>query len=900
MATKELVPAYGDNTCRPDFCTRCPISHHTRGYLPLQRGIGGTTLVVAAAGESDVATGHHLSGGSGSWMNNILGKAFIKKENINVLGVLGCQPRDGVYPTDRKWKWTGRDKSFDAVRHCLANHFWPQFNDLNPPKVIALGDAALTALTGRKAIAIWRGSPLPVTGGSTLRVMPTFDPDYLMRDANMVSIVINDLKKKLEVPPELYDLYDEPTALAEYSAPVFAFDLEWDHNSDITICGISDRMYQARVGAWTVESAVQYRRIFEAATDLIGHNIIGADTTHFEKLGWAVPARMHDTMLKQHLVQPNFRHSLAFVSSVFTNKVFWKGRGEEYEDADGTIIEAKEQWKTWDRPNAIPRSLGGYGGCVSADEAYRLYNARDTDASFQINLYLDQLLKRYSLEHVYWNVSVPIAYVVRELSDRGLVIDPSRVSDIRNTLGTAIAELELTLPEGLKPYEIAVTKQVAAPAGTYKAKTLRCKGTKKAGTSHPLTEYTCETPGAVECPVCLASKIVKLPVVKKLKVPGTERIVPWNSSAQVMSYAQKLGLKMYTKRATGNAAADVNARKWWGRTNAEFRIIDELKDKITLRNSFARQTMESESRLYFNLLVHGTSEGRFSSSGKRRGIDPNIQNQPEAIRRIYIPDNPDWSFIELDYASGENMLTAFLARDFERLERLRSPGYSEHAELAKRIFNLPSDITKSAMKAYGPDAHDLYDVGKHINHGSNYGMTWVKLKEYLEVHGFFYTEGDCKEFMQIGKDLNPRTAVWQAETVEIAKRDGVLTNVFGRKRWFSSRSVATESLAFLPASTLADIIIRAMIGHYPSRFVPEIAALGLGITAEIMPEWLMSIQIHDSLVLQGPHGLAMAQAGRTKSIMEQPWRELDGFSLAVECKVGKPGASWGELEGVKL
>ena len=893
---KVLQPDFGDNSCRPDFCRTCPIAEHTRGYVPLQRGSSSTLLVGEASGANEADLGKPFVGGAGSWLNNLLRAAGIKRENLNVINTIGCQPRDNVYPTDRKWRWTSREAARTAVTYCNQHHLQPALEQLSPTKIIALGDQALIQLTGRRGITVWRGSPLPALGDNTrLAVLPTLHPAYLMRDAKFTSVAIADLKKPLEIPPEFYELYFTAAGLSNFSSSAFAFDFEWDRNENITICGLSSKLYHAEVGTWSGESILQFKRIFESATDLIGHNIIGADTKYFERLGWKVPARMHDTMLKQHLVQPAFRHSLAFVSSVFTNKPFWKGRGEEKEDNDGNIIEAKEQWKTWDKGSAIPRELGGYGGCTSADEAYRLYNARDTDASYQINAQLDSLLRRYQLEGVYWNVSVPIAYIARDLSDHGLAINTALVKQVREDLGNEITELEQTLPDGLRPYQRGVTRQIPAPEGTYAPKTLKCKGTKKAQNSHDPISWEVCTVGESRCPTCSKVFSPKLAQRKRIKVPGVEIVKPWNSSPQVMAYARSLGLKINVKRERGTESADVNARKVWGRTNPEFRIIDRLKDLGTERNNFAKQSILGIDRLFFNLNVHGTSEGRFSSSGKREGVDPNIQNQPKSIRKIYIPDQPEWSFIELDYASGENMLTAFLARDMERLERLRTPGYSEHLELTRKIFNLPS-ITKAEATEYGPDKLDLYDIGKHINHGSNYGMTYIKLKEYLEMNGFFYSDKDCKEFMAAGKALNPRTAKWQLETIECARRDGFLRNPFGRMLWFSTRDIATKSLAFLPASTLADIIIRAMIGHYPQRFPNECAALGLSVTGSIVSDWLMSIQVHDSLVLQGPHEFQLDQARRSKAIMEQPWKELDGFALGVEVKTGLPGGSWGSLK----
>lgn len=828
----------------------------------------------------------------------MLGQAGVKYSDLDVINTIGCKPPDNVYPTDRLWHATSRKDAYDAIDYCRHHHLQPVLQR-GYDKIIALGDHALTATTNRRGILVWRGSPLPGKGdNSTLRVLPALHPSYLARDHKLVSVTINDFRKQLVVPPENYNLYANNDDLRAFGEKVFAFDFEWDSNDDITLCGMAEKFYNCSVWNWFGNNLSEFRRIFEDATDLIGHNIIGADTRHFEKMGWQITARMHDTMLKQHLVQPDYRHSLAFVSSVFLNKPFWKGRGEEKLDEEGQIVEAKSQYKTWNTAEAIPRTLGGYGGCESDDEAYRLYNARDTDASFQINYYLDELLRRYNLEHVYWNVSVPIAWVVRDIGDRGIRISPERVRLIRKELGEQVAGLEKTLPDGLRPYEKKVNRNQPAPPGTFKSKTLKCKGTKKSGTVHPPTAWEAISPGTSACPGCGVEKTVKLAEAKVIKVPGVKIIRPWNSSPQVKAYAKTIGCKMRVDRKSGNESADALTRKGWGKEHEEFRIVDHIKTLNTELTNFAKPIMETMDRLYFNLSVHGTSEGRFSSSGKRKGIDPNIQNQPESIRKIYLPDHDNYAFIELDYSGGENWLTAWLSQDHERLERLGRAGYSEHLELAKRMFKLPDYISKAQAQSW--DGKDLYDVAKHINHGSNYGMTYVKLQEYCEANGHFFTDTQCKNFINIGKELNPGTTIWQRETVAKATSDGYLTNPFGRKRWFSSRNAATQALAFLPASTLADIIIRAMIGHYPARFAKEISNLGLPITGECVPGWNINIQVHDSLVLQGPSEARLVQAARTKAIMEQPWKELQGFALHVETKAGDAGVSWGELKKVTV
>lgn len=885
---------------KPDACKACPINHVTTGFVPLTLKPSNILIVGEAPGEDEAKSGEAFVGPSGSWLNNMLKAAGWKRDSLSTANVICCRPPANIFPTDVKWTATSRQAGREAVEYCKKTYLEPTLQQKEWSKIFAVGDHALQALTPRKGILVWRGSPLPLKGRMDKnRVIPLLHPSYLMRDAKMVSTTIRDMRKSVEVPPENYNLYATHTDLAAFSSTTFAFDFEWDRFGNITLCGLSDKFYGCTTGAWNGATIPEYKRIFTAAKDLIGHNIIGADTRYFERLGWDISgARLHDTMLKQHLVQPDMKHSLLFVGSVFTNKPVWKGRGKEAEDADGNLIDIKEQWKTWDTSEAIPRALGGYGGCTSSDESYRLYNARDTDASFQVNLHLDQLLNKYGLEDLYWNVAVPIAHICRDINERGIKINPSKVKDIRAYLSGEIIRLDATLPVGLRSYEKPITKSIPASPGLYKPKELKCRGTKKEKTSHEQMVWTVNQPGPSLCGECGKSFSPTLTEVKKIKIAATQTVTPWNATAQVQRYATTKGLKQYINRKRGTAAADKNARKSWGRELPEFRIVDKLKALSTERNNFAKEQMESLDRLYFEILTHGTSEGRFSSKGKRQGIDPNIQNQPPAIRKIYIPDQDHYSFIELDYASGENMLTAFLAKDWERLERLKQPDYSEHHDLACQIFNLPTGTTKKQSKDW--EGKDLYGVGKILNHGGNYGMSHKKVREELESEGFFFSEADCKDFVEMRKKLNPRTAQWQEETIALAKRDGSLRNPFGRMRWFSTRDVATKSLAFLPASTLADIIIRAMIAHYPQRFKVEVENLRLERLGGFMPEWFMNIQVHDSLVLQGPNVDWQKQADITKAVMTQPWKELDGFSLDVEVKAGGPGVSWGELEVVHI
>lgn len=896
---KEVIPL---SCAKPEFCQRCPINHLTTGYVPPQAVASPFVIVGEAAGENEVEKGLPFVGGAGAWLDSMLKAAKLNRKDYNIVNVLGCRPPDNVFPGDAEWKHTSGAVAQQAVDYCAQHHLLPFLKSRKWDKVIALGGKALEATTGMSRITQWRGSPLPLLWdrkGPNI-VLPTLHPAALMRQATMFSVAVTDLNKSTVLPPEHYKLYPTLDEVKRFDATEFAFDFEWEPSTGrITMCGLTDRPFHCLVVPFEQPYIEELRRIFTNAKRIIGHNIVGADTKYFEELGWQVSAELHDTMLMQHLVQPDMRHGLNFVASVFTNKVYWKGHGDESEDENGDGIGGTgAQWKTWSDPNGIPVDRGGYTGCRSSDEAFRLYNARDTDASYQCWLQLRNLITRYGLEHTYWNVSVPIAHVCRELSNAGLRLDTTRLGEIIADLTEKIKTAEALLPESLRPYEEDIMQNAPAPEGTYKPKKKVCKGSRN--TPHDPLPIVFEYPGEhFICDICgKGFDSGKMELAKIVKVPAKRWVRPLNSPAKVMEYAESVGCLIKTSLKTKKATADKNARKGWAKTHPEFIVMSEVVKQSKLKSTFATEALLLEKRMYFRLNPVGTTEGRFSSAGQRKGIDYNIQNVPKSVRKIFVVDEPGQAFLNLDVMQGENMITAHLAKDVERLERLMTPGYSEHADLASRIFGLTVDKNLEAHEHY-------YKAGKITNHGRNYGLGVEKMRESFLADGIDFSIADIKEFIEIWKKMNRRTAEWQKETIAVASRQGFLENVYGRRRWFQSRDYATKALAFLPASTLADTVMRMMLAHYPGRFLTELMANKVDTVAELCDGWRMCIQVHDSIGLVGPAETWQEQARRTTTIMTQPWAALDGFTLGVDLEVALPTAerplpAWGDCKKVKL
>lgn len=484
-------------------------------------------------------------------------------------------------------------------------------------------------------------------------------------------------------------------------------------------------------------------------------------------------------------------------------------------------------------------------------KAFQLYCARDTDVTLQIFTKVLPLVREEGLLELYLKVQVPLAKICYMMFQTGFKVDPSQVGKVREQLLTEMQALELRLPEQLRSYDKDVNRRVIAPAGSLSAKTGK--------------------------------------PVKFLMLPAKERVTPWRSSQKKQEYLYgkeetwQLGLEeQYDLKSgnvtTGKLALDKLFRKT---KNAALPALKKLNQLDELVTTFCKVEMTGTAyRQHPHFNVHGTSSGRLSSS------DPNLQNIPETARIIYVPSQPGWKIIDVDFSGIESRITAFLAQDKWRLAQLeRDPDFSEHKYLCSRMTGIPYDEVEKDNTPGSP-----YFNAKKVVHGVNYGLGALKLSKMYDLD-----LKETKEFMAGWKAIIKDTVFWQNITAERAKRDGFLSTPFGRKRWFYTSSYFTESLSFIPQSTAADVIYRAMLGLMYER-------IGLSLTqvqevvkiVEPLPEPArLLIQVHDALTIEAPESMVDRIALTLKKVMCQGWKELKGFSIPIVISVGD---SWGLTE----
>lgn len=613
--------------------------------------VPGNRLAVAEApGALEAEMGEPLVGPSGSWLRGreidgrrsggLYKAAGVDQATVSRANCIQCQPPKNVFPTDPDARsYISKEDADDALKHCFRQHLVPVLHSRSWSRVDVLGDKALRSLTGQEGILRWRGSPLaiPELGPEPIAV-PTIHPAAIARNQELLPAVVKDLSKTLVVPPEYYDTHPDIEALKRFDYTEFAFDIETVRaTGEITMVGLCARPFHAICVPAKGLYLNELRRIFHNATSVVGHNCLQFDLPRLRALGIEPTreAQVWDTMLMQHLLQPDLPHSLAFLGSFFTNKPAWK-------------------------------HLSG------SDE--ETYCCRDVDVTWQCFQQLRPSLVHEGLLDLYRNVQVPLARICSYFHDQGFKIDPTRIVKVREDLASKATELEGLLPEGLRTRDLAIRKRVPAPAGTLSPKTgkplkyLMVDATETVSpwkSNDVLKSYFYETRSLA---VQTHAK-TNAATVDKTALPKLLR------AAQRPSYAKAYGEDCVREILQA------------------IRALQQLRVIASLESTFVKEEFLGIERIHASFNVHGTASGRLSSS------DPNLQNIPESARYIYVPSHPDWAIFDVDFSSLENRLTAWFAQDYERLQRLSQPGFNEHKWTCSQFFDIPiEDVVKDNSK----------------------------------------------------------------------------------------------------------------------------------------------------------------------------------------------------------
>jgi len=250
--------------------------------------------------------------------------------------------------------------------------------------------------------------------------------------------------------------------------------------------------------------------------------------------------------------------------------------------------------------------------------------------------------------------------------------------------------------------------------------------------------------------------------------------------------------------------------------------------------------------------VHTQFNQAVAATGRLSSSDPNLQNIPirtelgREIRRAFIAE-PGFVLVSADYSQIELRVLAHLSGD-DTLIAAFERGDDIHDQTAMKVFGADSPLS----------VHELRRRAKIINYALLYGKTAFTLAKDIGV-----PQAAAQQFIDAYFAGFPRVRQFIDQTLEDARRTGVVKTMFGRRRLVPEvtsrngqiRSAAERVAVNMPIQgTAADILKRAMID----------------VDAALRREHArarMILTVHDELLFEAPEGEANAVAAVVRAAM---------------------------------
>ena len=298
----------------------------------------------------------------------------------------------------------------------------------------------------------------------------------------------------------------------------------------------------------------------------------------------------------------------------------------------------------------------------------------------------------------------------------------------------------------------------------------------------------------------------------------------------------------------------------------EFRQLSKLKSTY----------IDALPLLCRNGRVHTSFNQTVAATGRLSSTNPNLQNIPirtelgREIRAAFVAAEGK-QLVAADYSQIELRLLAHYSQDPLLLEAYRT-GMDIHALTASEVFGVPPMLIDAEQRRRA----------KAVNFGIVYGLSPFGLAQQLGIE-----QKEAKRFIDAYFARYVGVHGFIERTLEQARRDGFVRNLFGRKRPIPDlasknpnlRGFAERTAVNTPLQgTAADLIKIAML-----RLEAELRGRGLAAR--------MLLQVHDELVLEAP----MDEVETVKGLVKQCMEGACELSVPLEVEVSA-GANWRDME----
>lgn len=733
-------------------------------------------IVGEAPGENEVRTGQPFVGASGMEMDRMLHEAGIMRSSCFVTNVARERPADNDIS-----HWIDDHKRCPGPAWVRHRDRWvqpPILNgidllkkeiDLCKPKVIvAFGNVALWALTGKWGIKSWRGSALQ-TDLAPITVIPAFHPAAILREWSTRAVTVHDLKRAATwangSPPEKprYNFQVRPSFdqasrvlrnlidIADNAELKLSVDIE-TRRGHIACIGFAWSTTDAlciplmcverQDGYWLEEEEVQLvaliiRLLQHRNVRVVGQNFL-YDAQYIYRHWHVIPNFARDTMLSHHSLFPGTPKGLDYLSSLYcAYHVYWKDEGKE--------------WNT-----SIP------------EDEYWAYNCKDAVITYEIDEVLCASADSMGLREVF-NAQNASFWRTLAMMNIGLRRDEKSRGRMAMELQEALSAREQYLLDILgHPINIRSSKQM---------KELFYDDLRQKVILHRKTKTATLDDSALDT---IARR-------EPLLYPVVQRIREMRS----------LGVFLSTFVM---ALPDIDGR---------------------IRSSFNPAGTET--------FRYSSSQNAFGSGLNLQNIpagneepDPGAMALPN-IRKLFVPD-PGYTFFDVDLRAADLYVVVWESNDDQLKIALRE-GIDLHLLNAGSVFGI-SALTLDNLRDpdFVRDAKQRFARQRQFTkvwvHGTNYGGGPRTMAAAVGV-----TIGEAERYRARWFHEHPGIKAWHDRTEASLRSTHSVRNRLGYRRYYFDRveGLLPEGLAWIPQSTVACVINRAWERIY--REEPKVQVL---------------------------------------------------------------------------
>jgi len=346
-----------------------------------------------------------------------------------------------------------------------------------------------------------------------------------------------------------------------------------------------------------------------------------------------------------------------------------------------------------------------------------------------------------------------------------------------------------------------------------------------------------------------------------------------NSPKQVAEVFEELNITTGRKTSTGRMSTsralleELAVQYELPRLIIEYRELDKLKSVYT--DSLPEQ-IAADGRIHCRLNQTVTATGRLSSS------EPNLQNIPirtelgQRIRRAFIPDE-GCLFVSADYSQLELRLLAHITRDPVMLEAFQK-GEDIHARTAQLVFGARNEA----------EMREKRRLAKIVNFAIAYAIEPYGLAQRVGI-----SRKEAKKVIEDYYNTYKGVRRFMEETVERARREGVVRSIFGRIRPIPAindrnaqvRARAEREAINMPIQGTASDIVKLAMLRVDEAFRRE------QMKARLV------MQVHDELLVEAPR----EEAERAAQILKREMETAVELAVPLRVEVGI-GPNWMDVK----